>query len=468
MFRFIAKKFGTRAKIGQQYFASFLLVLLVLVSLTASAVAQKKQIRKGYLLVQQVATYNASKYGAISTPEEAEKIFAAIADKLDGVEFNTLYYADQDIAAHRAIAKVAQKHGVDLWASTFKLLERNGAFGSISPEYQAYVMNANGEIIPAMLNNRPLFDILNPDAVTWFIGVYKQKYLIPCKGLFNGLFFNEDVIPYLAKWNNDTRYDYWNNATYSPAVLKLWRQYCIDNKIQIQGRIVDKFPVHKPDLVANGSGKTAYYPGYNVPEKIFPGQRFIDLPRASGVWKSWYDFIGKVFVDNWIGRMAQAANEVNQDNPNWYGVAYFGLHYWSLPYEEIQASNFTVPAKNRWGAWGRQRGLDLAKLSQLPEVDIIICETYPPIAGNLELFIREYKRIAVSGNKVFGLMLHRDDSWVPPMTEEELRWVVMQRYLPQLIARYPLKNMLPGEKNYSASIEQYFNSQLAQYRARLK
>jgi hypothetical protein len=145
-------------------------------------------------------------------------------------------------------------------------------------------------------------------------------------------------------------------------------------------------------------------------------------------------------------------------------VAYFGLHHWSLPYEEIVASNFTVPAKNRWGAWGRQRGLDLAKLVHHPEVDIIICETYPPIAGNLELFIREYKRIAVSGNKVFGLMLHRDDNWVPQMAEEQLRWVVMQRYLPQVIARYPLKNMLPGEKNYDPSIEQYFNAQLAEYR----
>ena len=92
-------------------------------------------------------------------------------------------------------------------------------------------------------------------------------------------------------------------------------------------------------------------------------------------------------------------------------MIYFGLHHWSLPYEQIADPQFQVPRMHRWGAWGRQRGVDLQKLAAHSEVDIIICETYPPVAANLENFVAEFARITRSAGKTFGVMLHRDDKW---------------------------------------------------------
>jgi hypothetical protein len=284
------------------------------------------------------------------------------------------------------------------------------------------------------------------------------------KGLLSGVFFNEDCLPYLAKWGNDRRYDYRRNATFSPRLLALWREYCCEHNLLYDGKLVEKFPVHDPKMVANGDGRTAFYPGWNVPEVIQPGQRFIDLPRAEGVWHHWYEFTCAQFLRNWIGRIASAANEINQSEDSWKCVMYFGLHQWSLPYEEIQSPAFTVPKIHRWGAWGRQRGVDLAKLAAHPEIGIIICETYPPIAGNLEDFIAEYARITRQAGKTFGVMLHRDDKWPLKLDEEPRRWALIEKYRPTVIARYPLRHMLPGEEFYTPQGEALFAEGLARYK----
>jgi len=182
------------------------------------------------------------------------------------------------------------------------------------------------------------------------------------------------------------------------------------------------------------------------------------------VWQDWYNFTCDLFLKNWIGPMAGTANDVNRAVPVWRGVMYFGLHQWSLPYEEIQDREFTVPKTHRWGAWGRQRGVDLARLAAHPDVDIIVCETYPPIAGNLEGFVAEYARITRNAGKTFGVMLHRDDNWALKLDEEPRRWGLIEKYQPAVIARYPLSHMLPGDKFYSAEGEKMFEEGLAKYK----
>ena len=430
---------------------------------------KREPLPRGYLIGLDLSTYATSRPSAISTATEADEIFAKLDGRVNALEFPTLYYTDYDLRAHEAVARVGVANKVDLWASTYNFRFKFRAFGAVRPEFQAHVMEADGRIVPAERSNNgkapePLFDVLNPEAMDWFLAEFRNKYLERMKGLLSGLFFNEDCVEYLAKCVEKRRFDYWRNTTFSPRVLTLWRDYCRENNIIHGGKLVDKFPVHNPKMVANGGGLTAYFSDWSVPDVIERGQRFVKMPQAKGIWKHWHDFICCLFLKNWIGRMAQLANEVNRDEARWKGVMYFGLHYWSLPYEQISNPQFQVPAIHEWGAWGRQRGVDLERLAAHPEVDAVICETYPPIAANLDDFVSEYGRITRMAGKTFGVMLHRDDKWALKLDEEARRWALIGKHKPTVIARYPMRSMLPGNQYYNQAGEMMFAKGLAKYR----
>ena len=273
------------------------------------------RLPRGYLIVQDVGTYNVSRFGMISTAAEAEEVFSQLDGKLDALEFGSGFYGDHDMRAHETVARVGVAHKVDLWMSTFRAQGRFRSFGKIRPEFQAHVMEPDGRIVPAEHGEKGqkpgvVFDVLNPEAMDWFLGEFRKKYFERMKGLLAGVFFNEDCLPYLGQAVNHRRYDYWRNATFSPRVLGLWRDYCRQHDVAHGGRLVDKFPVHDPAMVANGGGITAHFPGWNVPVVIEAGQKFSALPRAEGVWRHWYDFTCGLFLNNWIGRLARLANEV--------------------------------------------------------------------------------------------------------------------------------------------------------------
>ncbi len=458
------------------------------------AYAGNKAVPKGYLLVQGVHTSYKSQYGAIYSRRQADSVFGLLKGRVNGVEFEILGYSDIAVDNHRVIAEVAKNYGIDLWASSWRIIRGDLptlgiSWETIKANCQARRMDSLGHILPAYFRKKgkdschvetddPVFDILNPEAMDTFITLWESRYWDKMKisdgiTLLNGFFFNEDHIKYLECYpDHDERWDYWNFTVYSDAVLEQWREYCIENNVLDQyNNVVDKFPVHKIEMVPNGivDGEqfTAYYPGYNVPKKIYTGQRFVDLPRAEGVWVHWFDFIGELFVNNWIGRLAKAANEANKNNPDWYGVVYFGNFFKSLPYECIEDSLLTLPEVHRWGAWGRQRGLDLKKLAGNDNIDIVVCETYPPVVGgNLEGFAKEFKRIIDEQNKVFGLMLHRDDDWALELQEEKDRWEVINKIQPQMICRYPCERMIEGWEDslYSEEMERFFREKLEDYR----
>lgn len=434
------------------------------------ATALRPRLPRGYLLVQEVGTYHASRFGCISTAAEAREVFAPLAGRVDGVEFSSAFFDVHDVRAHEEVAKVGAARRVDLWISTFRMAFKVRSFGAIRPEFQARVMEADGRIVPAERamdgggKAVPLLDVLNPEAVDWFLGEFRQRYCEPMKGLLAGLFFNEDCLPYLAEPVNYRRYDYWRNATFSARVLELWREHCREHEVLHEGRLVDRFPVHDARMVAGAGEAALHVPGWNVPAELEAGQAFVDLPRVDGVWKHWTDFTCELFLNNWIGRLAQVANEVNRGVSGWKGVLYFGLHHWSLPYEEIANPEFRVPQAHRWGAWGRQRGVDLKQLAAHPEVDGVICETYPPISAHLPEYVAEYERITREAGKTFGVMLHRDDRWALKREEEERRWELIEACQPTVIARYPRQRMLPGDEFYRAEVEELFAARLARYR----
>ncbi len=157
--------------------------------------------------------------------------------------------------------------------------------------------------------------------------------------------------------------------------------------------------------------------------------------------------------------------DVNSDNPNFKGVIYFGLHNWSLAYEEVIDSTFSVDFIHRWVPWGTQRGVRLSKICDLPTIDYVICETYPPIQANLYEFASEYKRIVKEHHKTFGLMLHRDDSWgLDGKDTETDRWNMIQHFQPTIISRYPINRLFPTDPFYNEEKEKLFDERLCAYR----
>lgn len=262
--------------------------------------------------------------------------------------------------------------------SSYSLIKRIRAFGTVKDEFQAYLMQEDGKIAPAFIEGKPLFDILNSDGVDWFIELYKKKYLIPMKGLYKGYIFDEDLLSFLRNRKNGDYFDYRKIPTFSPKVLELWKEYCLRNNVRHNEKVVDRFPVHSPDMEKNGSGKTQYFVGYNVPERLIYGQKFKDLPKSIGVWEHWFNFVNKLFFKKWIEKITKKVKEINSDNKNFYGVGCLSFFEWNLPYEYLEDEDFIV-SKSLWGACDKQRYADITMIAKSKYLDFIICETYPPL-----------------------------------------------------------------------------------------
>jgi hypothetical protein len=334
-------------------------------------------------------------------------------------------------------------------------------------------MNSNGLIVPATVYSLAApekvlaFDAMNPEAMSWFIDKYKQVYLNPLAPYTSGYFFNEDCLYYANEpdRSNNTRINYWELPAYSDAVLRLWQQYCVNNSVTFNSAVVTKFPVHDESMVPNGGGKTQYFPGYNVPLNVESGTSLVSVPRNSGVWAAWDDFVTSQYIKTWIGGISDAVYQVNSDNPHFKGVMYMGLHSWSLGYEEVTDPTFVIDTYHKWVPWGTQRGVRLSKICELPHVDQIICETYPPIQANLYKYLSAYKQITRDHNKIFGLQLHRDDSWgLDGKDLESDRWAAIQYFQPTVITRYPIDRLFPKDIYYNKDKEALFDQRLHDYR----
>ena len=429
----------------------------------------------GYYLVQGVSTYNISAWGCISTISEADSIARVLTEhSVSGVEYGSAYYHPHDISACVAIANVFKNKGIDLWLSSADLQNDMRAFNNdaFPSQFRACSMTHDGFIIPASVYSLsssekvPAFDAMNPEAMNWFIDRYKQIFLIPLSQYSSGYFFNEDCLYYANDPGhpNNRRIDYWELPAYSDAVLEEWRQFCTDHSVTFNNELVSQFPVHSPSMVANGAGKTKYFPGYNVPYEIEIGTALVTIPKNTGVWAAWDDFVTSQYIETWIGGISKAVWEVNNLNPDFKGVVYFALHDWSLAYEEVVDPSFVVDSHHKWVPWGTQRGVRLDKICALPYVDHIICETFPPIYSNLYSFISTFEEIITDNGKTFGLMLHRDDNWgLGAWDTESDRWEAIYYFQPTIIARYPINRLFPTDQYYDNQKENLFDGRLREY-----
>jgi hypothetical protein len=386
-----------------------------------------------------------------------------------------LYFHPEDIFASISIAEVFKHNGIDLWLTSARLQSQIRALNNdvFPSQYQASSMTSEGYIVPATVwslgadKKVAAFDPLNPAAMNWFLRRYKETILKPMAPYTTGYFFNEDCLYYGldAGHQNNNRIDYWDLPAYSDSVLQAWQSYCTENSVTYEGQPVSMFPVHREAMVQKGAGKTKYFPGYEVPAVVPSGTRLVSIPRNTGVWAAWDNFLTTLYVQSWIGGIARAVYEVNRSNPKFKGVIYFGLHDWSLSYEEVVDPTFSVDSINKWVPWGTQRGVRLSRICDLPSIDYVICETYPPIKANLVKFALEFRRIAAQHNKAFGLMVHRDDSWgLDEKDTEADRWGIIRELLPTVIARYPISRLLPGDPRHDEVKEQLFNERLREYR----
>lgn len=433
-------------------------------------------VTKGYYLLQSVGTYYTSMFGAISTVAEADSICNILnSHSVSGVEFGPIYFHPDDITATISVATTFQNHGIDLWLTSGSLQGHIHAFNNdqFPDQYRAYSMTSDGSIVPATVYSLgssekvPAFDAMNPVAVSWFLDRYTQIYLRQLAPYTTGYFFNEDCLYYANEPDraNNIRIDYWELPSYSDAVLQLWQEYCVNHSVTFNNAVVTKFPVHNESMVPKGGGKTQYFPGFNAPQSVEGGTTLISVPRNAGVWADWDDFVTSQYVQTWIGGISEAVYQTNFDNPHFKGVMYFGHHAWSLGYEEVTDPAFVVDTYHRWVPWGTQRGVQLTKICELPYVDHIICETYPPIQANLYKYLSTYKQIISDNNKTFGLMLHRDDNWGLDGNDlESDRWAAILYFQPAIIARYPINRLFPTDMYYNEVKEALFDQRLRDYR----
>ena len=433
-------------------------------------------VNKGYYLLQGVGAYNISAYGAISTAAEADSIARVLKEHaVSGIEYGPIYFHSQDIAACITVANVFRNAGIDLWLASADLQNDMRAFNNdaFPQQYRARSMTQDGSIVPGFVyslnapDKVPAFDAMDPAAVAWFLDRYRQIFLEPLAAYTSGYFFDEDCLFYANDPGhpNYRRIDYWELPAYSDAVLQAWREYCISHTVIYDGETVSKFPVHQESMVPNGGGKTQYFPGYNVPYEVESGTPLIAIPRNTGVWAAWDDFVTSQYVETWIGGISKTVWEVNRSNPDFKGVVYFGLKDWSLAYEEVVDPSFVVDDIQRWVPMGTQRGVRLSKICALPDVDHVICETFPPIRSNLYKFIAAFKRIITDYGKTFGLMIHRDDNWgLDGWDTETDRWAAIEHFQPVIIARYPIDRLFPSDPYYNEQKENLFDDRLRVYR----
>jgi PKD repeat protein len=430
----------------------------------------------GYYLLQGVSTYNRSAWGSISTVSEADSIAHVLKEHtVSGVEYGTAYYHPHDISTCVTIANVFKNSSIDLWLTSAALQKCMPAFNNdtFPSNFRACSMTPDGLIVPASVYSLstsekvPAFDVMNPAAMNWFIDRYKQIFLDPLSEYTSGYFFNEDCLYYANDPGhpNNRRIDYWELPAYSDAVLEEWRRYCIEHSVTFNGEAVTQFPVHSSTMASNGEGKTKYFPGYSVPYEIDSGTALISIPRNTGVWAAWDDFVTSQYVETWIGGISKAVWDVNRHNPGFKGVIYFALHDWSLAYEEVVDPSFVVDSFQKWVPWGTQRGVRLDKICALSSIDHVICETFPPIHSNLYSFIATYKEIITDHGKTFGLMVHRDDNWgLDGWDTESDRWEAIYFFQPAIVARYPVNRIFPADQYYDAVKENLFDVRMREYR----
>lgn len=432
-------------------------------------------VKHGYFLAQELIATGpevtwrrvGNEGWVFASADEARPYFEYFNGKVDGVDFVPFEYQDADVPAVVEVARLAQDYSIDLWLGP-RLYKQVDNLPTPPAKYVSWWMNESGRLSPAMrdVKRRPDVDRLNPEAMKWFMEVYYDKFLRHFEGgLLHGLFWPEEHLGANLSAPDHHAAHYWNLPAYSDASLEQWRDYCRRNQVvDPEGRLVDKFPLHRPEMAAQGKGKTAYYPGFGVTVTPY-GSRYVEQPRCTGVWEHWYTYLRQTYLRNFIIPLSRQMHDLNKKNPRWRGVVYFGSTPWMLPYE-----CFTDPLASSRGhaqasANGYQYACDLEGMARSPEIDYIIHEFRGPVGDRMsylhELFL---ELVGKEKRDRHGLLVHGNDGGVPLCPREEVaRWSFIKQYQPRLISLYPLSVFYPPHPVYDKTADAAFWRRLKAY-----
>lgn len=390
-----------------------------------------------------------------SSAQEATPFLKHFNGKLDAVEFIPFVYQPADIPAVVEVAKVAQDYAIDLWLAP-RLFKQIDHFPIPPSKYHSWWMSENGAIRPAIrdVKRRPDIDRFNPEAVAWLMDVYYETFLKYFdQGLLQGLFWPEEH--HGANLDTAAYYErafipYWCRPSYSDVSLELWRDYCRRHNVEHEGKMVDKFPVHKPEMVPNGKGKTAFYPGYNVTPRMPHGSCYVTWPRNTGVWAHWDRYRCETFLKNYLVPLSRQMHQLNAHNPRWRGVVYFGSSWWTLPYEKFADPCASASLTGMFGAWGYQCAIDLEVLARAPEITCLIHEMNGLIADRLDYRQELFIELTKGCGKPLGLMVHGDSGYGHPICprEELARWDFIKRWQPAMLSMYSVASFYPPHRYY--------------------
>ncbi len=414
-------------------------------------------LKHGYLLAQSLMTSGPDnpwkeRFSSfcLTSRQEAVPYLDRAAEFVDGLELQLITYSRTDLDVTLDISRCARDKGMDVWLCPrpYKYIHN---LPDVPRRLAAFTMNQAGYIIPALAMNYSYHyvpDPLNPDASDFLAEGAYESYWKYFRGIANGYMWPEEKLdtqggnlmgaPVVVKKLRGFEYyhtEYWRVPVYSDRALELWREYCRDNSVEYQGRPVDKFPVDKPDMVKNGGGKTACFPGHNPIDDIW-SVPVKDLPRPQGVWKHWFNFLTRTYTQNHLIRLSRHWQRMfGQERADWRGVLYFGSSPCMLAYEDFAEQEGFLPPGGR--AEGRRMGVDLKTLAQAPEIDYVIHESPkdddPYLIEQFNHLVPEPKR---------GLMLHADGASSLTLETEEHRWEMIRRYQPGILALYPLWNLI--------------------------
>ncbi len=395
--------------------------------------------------------------------------------KLDGIEFIPMVFQKADVDPVMDLAKMMQDAGVDVWV-TPRLFKTFNVFPQVPMKLAGKQLSKDGFIQTPLKNwsMRPEPDWFNPEAVEWVFGIFKEDFLDHMEGGFQGFRWPEECHSHslYGRVVEKGLIPYWQRPSYSDYSLEKWREYCRKHEVTHEDKLVDKFPVHEPGMVANGKGRTAYYPGLQALPQIVTDEPVVNRPRNTGVWAHWEQFRCEMYLNIYLRPFARLLHEANRHNPTWHGVEYFGSSPWLLSYEKV-----TDPELNTGAFWGYQGAIDVEALGRAPEITYITHEFRGKVKdAQLEkrhdLFLM---LIDDRARQNHGVLLHGDSSekWCythadwskvdprPQMNnaldpqEEIARWGFVKKYQPRLLSMWSISMLHPAPRiNILSSFEE--------------
>ncbi len=399
----------------------------------------------GYFLPQELIVTGAEwrhvPNWSFTSVEEAQPYLDYVKEHVDGIEYIPMVYDQSELAPVIEVAKAASGMGIELWFAP-RFFKQIDLYPYMPQEYNSKWMDETGKITHALrdVKRRPDIDRMNPDAVKWFLEANYECVLkhFPSDTL-HGMFWPEEHLgANLNVMSTTSPHLYHWRPTYSDYCLESWGEYCRENNVVHKDKLVDKFPVHQPHMVANGGGMTEYYPGFNIPQH-FSFERYVDRPRNSGVWQHFDMWRCKTYLNNFLKPLSRQMHELF-NGPRWRGVVYFGSSGWTLPYEEF-TNEYAVPPFYMGDApFGRQCGIDLPSIFEAPEINYVMHEYSHGIQDSYLAYWHELAiQIAGPHKDRLGLMSFSKAS-CPTLDPavDIVRWQYIKQAQPRMLSCYAL------------------------------